>query len=260
MAEAIRQVTLQSETLGLHITNHEEFDAARDRAEQSVQQALTALEQIHQVALKEAAQQAETSRQELFQQFTDTTNEKVAYLLEEHRKALESHQEQLIQKHEAALKDALSVARNEREEHSVALIRANEEQYQRALSAANEGLYRSLQENSRKLLQDYQDSLEAATAANQRDREEQRAQFEQARNQAVAEIKSQLTEALATGANNYQEALKQAAADFSAEQQRNTENAVASISARWKKFSTIVIICVGATALLSAAALVIALL
>ena len=76
----------------------------------------------------------------------------------------------------------------------------------------------------------------------------------------MAEIKNQLTEALTASANNYQEALKQAAADFSAKQQRNTEKAVASISARWKKFSTIVIICSGATALLAAAALVIALL
>lgn len=289
LAEVVRQVKQQSEALQLHFTHHEDFDAAREQAEQNIERSTTALEEAQQQALVGAVQELETNKSDLLEllkaQAADELSSQIESALqtisENYQTAIanakenlthlhKEHRQQLSQDYQNALENALTTNQRERDqqrtdfeqlsEQAIADLRsaldialeASSKEYQTSLANAVANLTRLQVEQEQRLQQDYQKSLDNAFAINRQEREEQRSESEKLRDETVADLTSNLERAMEANTKEYQVAIAQATESLNAEQQRNNETIVAAIDTRWSKFSRIL---VGATVISTAVAI-----
>ena len=288
LTEVARQVAQQSETLHLHITQHADLNTAKEQADHDVEQARSALEESLRRTLSESDQleqfkeQAAAELRSQVENAVQTIEENYQTAMANARENLarlhEEHQQQLRQDYLEALNNALTTIQRERDqqrdefkrlsEQAVAdakstletALEASRKEYQTSLADAVANLTRLHVEREQRLQQDYQKSLDNAFAINRQERDEQRAELENLCEKTVADLTANLERALEASANEHQDAMVKSAESLNAEQQRNNETIVASISTRWTRFSRILIGATVISAAIAITAIVVALL
>ena len=266
LSRVAQEVAQQSQTLGLHIKQHDNLNAPmQEQVERSIQQAKAALEEASQDSFAAGVQLLEASKAEILDQFriaTEAIHREAASNL---TRMEEQHQRQAEQLTAAiardravcetlleTMRDAVAAAQEQLAEERSRL----HQDYQRAvenLTRLQDEHQRAADERRRALSREYESALETSLSANRREREEQRDEFEQLRRRTLAELNAELENALEAGANANKTAMAEAASSLSVEHQRHTDAAIAGINTTWTKFSRILI---GASVVSAAAAAV----
>ena len=272
LSRVVQEVAQQSQTLGLHIKQHNDINApAQEQVQRSIQEAKTALEEASQDSLAAGAQLLETGKAELLEQFKISTEAihqeaaaNLARMEEQHLHRVEqltvaiARDRAVCETLLATMRDAVGAAQEQLAEERSRLL----QDYQGAmenLTRLQEEHQRAADEQRRVLSREYKTALEASLAANRIEREEQSNEFEQLRGRTLAELSAELENALEAGANANKTALAEATNNLNAEHQRHTYAAIAGIRTTWTRFSRIIIGVSVASAAAAAAAIVMAL-
>jgi hypothetical protein len=244
LASMAQQVAQQSRTTALHISQHDDIEAAaQERANAVIEGIRADLEAAHQAALARATEAMTAShRAELHQnltaiaeRFNGTLQELTDHhtnLLKEHLDVLERVGQRNAEQHGREVEELRSEIQNSRE------------QAQRQRQETDEAHAANL--------------AEAATVLRE-ERQEQQQQYEQICSQTTTEMKRLLDTALGENTRETDRKLEEAGAAL-AQQGRDTHAALAASNAQWRRLVTILM---GATATATAvavAALVMALL
>ena len=244
LASMAQQVAQQSRTTALHISQHDDIEAAaQERANAVIEGIRVDLEAAHQAALARATEAMTAShRRELHQNLTaiaERFNETLQELTEHHAGILKGHVDALKNLEQE------SAERHAREmEELRSEIQASREQAQRQRQEMDEA---------------HAANLAAADSALRQEREEQQQQYREICSQTTDEMRRLLEAALEENARDTDRKLEEAGAAL-AQQGRDIREALAASNARWRRLS---IILAGATAMATAvavAALVMALL
>ena len=252
LSSAVQQVSQLSKTLNLHITHHEErIDDVQQKANSVIADARAELEQFCQSVLADADARLEAGKAELAAQFADVVaavrQEAAAYL-----SRLEENHRQQVAEIAADGEAQLELLRSE--------IAAGRQQFA-AERERMETAHREAGKSQRQTLTlEHRAALETGLEATRRERAEQQDEYENLRQKTVDELNGQLSQALETGAENYQSALSEATAQLNAEHQRSNDAAVSGINTTWTKFTRILIGVTGISSAVAVAALVVALL
>ncbi|MCY4366222.1 MAG: hypothetical protein OXE17_08375 [Chloroflexi bacterium] len=254
LSRVVQEVAQQSQTLGLHIKQHDDLNApAQEQVQRSIQEAKAALEEASQDSFAAGALQLEAGRAEILEQFKIATEaihreatSNLTRMEEQHRRQAEQLTAAIARDRAVCetlletMRDAVAATQEQLAEERVRL----REDYDRAiknLTRLQEELQRNADEQRRTLYREYESALEASLAANRRQREEQSNEFEQLRSRTLAELSAELEGALEAGANANRTAMAEAANGLNVEHQRHTDAAIDGINTAWTKFSRILI-------------------
>ena len=234
----------QSRTTALHISQHDDIEAAaQERANAVIEGIRADLEAAHQAALARATEAMTAShRRELHQNLTaiaERFNKTLQELMDHHAGILRGHVDAL---EELGKQSAERHAREVEELRSE--IENSREQAQRQRQAMDEA---------------HAGNLAAADSALRQEREEQQRQYRELCSRTTTEVGGLLAAALGENTRDTDRKLEEAGAAL-ARQGRDAREALAASNARWRRLS---IILAGATATAMAtavAALVMALL
>jgi hypothetical protein len=244
LASMAQQVAQQSRTTALHISQHDDIEAAaQERANAVIEGIRADLEAAHQAALARATEAMTAShRAELHQNLTaiaERFNGTLQELTDQHAGILKGHVDAL---------EELGKQNSERHGQEVEELRAE-------IQTSREQAQRQRQEMD----EAHAANLAAADSALRQEREEQQRQYRETCSRTTAEVRGLLEAALEENTRDTDRKLEEAGAAL-ARQGRDVREALAASNARWRRLS---IILAGATAMATAvavAALVMALL
>ena len=177
---------------------------------------------------------------------------------DEYQRAAQSQRQETDDALQHAQDEYQRAAQSQRQETDDALQRAQDE-YQRAAQSQRQETD-DAQSQRHTLAEEHASALADSIAANRRERDEQRSAYEQIREQTVTSLNAELGQALEDSARNYQSAMTEATENLNAEQQRNTDVAIAGINTRWTKFTRILVGVTAASSATAIAAILVALL
>ena len=242
LASMAEQVAQQSRTMALHISQHDDIEAAaQERANAFIEGIRTGLEAAHQAALARATEAMTAShRGELHQSLTS-----IAERFNETLQELTDHHASILQGHVDALEE-LGKQNSERHAREVEELRSE-------IQASRE----QAQRQRREMDEAHAANLAAADSALRQEGEEQQRQYRELCSRTTTEVGGLLAAALEENAGDTDRKLEEARAEL-ARQGRDTRDALAASNARWRRLS---IILAGAMATaVAVAALVMALL
>ena len=239
LSHVVQQVAQQSRTLAMHVTKHDDINAAQERADTAIQRSQEALERAHREALDTASKSLDTTGANLLGEF--------AAAADSIRQEASSSLEQLHQQHQASVSELNDIAARYAAEGQQLLERVLE-----ILQQARQ----QTEEDRTRLQETHQAALDSATAEMQSQQREQGLQYEQALSSASAALQARLDKALASNVSAYQEALTQATVNLNQAHQLHADTVVAALDARWSKFSRILVAVTTASSLVAIAAIV----
>ena len=244
LASMAEQVAQQSRTTALHISQHDDIEAAaQERANAVIDRIRADLQEAHQAALTRATEAMTASHgRELHQNLT-----RIAERFNETLQELTDHHTNLLKEHLDVLE---RVGQRNAEQHG----REVEE-------------LRSEIQNSREQAQRQRQETDEAHAANlaeaatvlREERQEQQQQYEQICSQTTTEMKRLLDTALGENTRETDRKLEEAGAAL-AQQGRDTDEALAASNAQWRRLVTILMGATVTATAVAVAALVMALL
>ena len=241
LSHVVQQVAQQSRTLAMHVTEHDNINAAaEERVNKAIQQSQESLEQAHRKALNNASESLGTTGERLLGEF--------AAAADSIRQEASSSLEQLHQQHQANATELNAIAARYGDEGRQLLERVLE-----ILQQARQ----QTEEDRTRLQETHQAALDNAAAELQSQQREQELQYEQALSSASAALQAKLDTALASNVSAYQEALTQATVNLNQAHQLHTDTVVAALDARWSKFRRILVAVATASSLVAIAAIVI---
>ena len=240
LSHVVQQVAQQSRTLAMHVTEHDDINAAaEERVNKAIQQSQESLEQAHRKALNNASESLDTTGERLLGEF--------AAAADSIRQEASSSLEQLHQQHQANATELNAIAARYGDEGRQLLERVLE-----ILQQARQ----QTEEDRTRLQETYQAALDHATVEMQSQQREQGLQYEQALSSASAGLDARLDTALASNVSTYQEALTQATVSLNQAHQLHTDTVVVALDVRWSKFSRILVAVTTASSLVAIAAIV----
>ena len=244
LASMAQQVAQQSRTTALHISQHDDIEAAaRERADAVIEGIRADLEAAHQAALARATEAMTAShRRELHRSLTG-----IAERFNETLQELTDHHAGILKGHVDALEE-LGKRSAERHGREVEELRSEVEKSQGQARRQRQEMDEAHAAN-----------LAAADSVLRQEREEQQRQYRGLCSRTTAEVGGLLEAALEENTRDTDRKLEEAGAAL-ARQGRDARETLAASNARWRRLS---IILVGATATavaVAVAALVMALL
>ena len=102
LSRVVKQVAQQSRTLATHVTEHDDINAAQERADTAIQRSQEALERAHREALDTASKSLDTTGANLLGEFVAAADSI--------RQEASSSLEQLHQQHQASVSELNNIA------------------------------------------------------------------------------------------------------------------------------------------------------